>query len=171
MAFVSSAPDTHYEIRYTLCFLTRGDDVLMLHRAKSPNKGLWNGVGGKIHQDESPLAACLREVKEETGFSLQSANFAGVLTWSGFEVSDGGLYIFVAPAPDGDPVESGEGRLAWKPRAWVFSSHDVVDNIHHFAPRVLNGDPPGHYHFEYRDKVMTHWEIKTLPSDFDSRNF
>jgi len=42
-------PDTQYEIRYTLCFLTRNDHVLMLHRAKSPNKGLWNGVGGKIH--------------------------------------------------------------------------------------------------------------------------
>jgi len=166
MAFVSSTPDTHYEIRYTLCFLTRGDDVLMLHRAKAPNKGLWNGVGGKIHQDESPLAACLREVKEETGFTLESARFAGVMTWRGFEIDKGGLYLFVAPAPDGDPVESHEGRLEWKPRAWVFTSNEVVSNIHHFAPPVLNGEAPQYYHFEYRDGQLIDRRVSPLPERF-----
>lgn len=166
MAFVSSMPDTQYEIRYTLCFLTRGDDILMLHRAKSPNKGLWNGVGGKIHENESPLAACLREVKEETGFTLESARFAGVMTWRGFEVDRGGLYIFVAPAPDGDPVESHEGRLEWKPRAWVFTSDEVVSNIHHFAPHVLNGEPPRYYHFEYQENQLIHHSVSPLSEKF-----
>ncbi len=162
-----TASDTQYEIRYTLCFLTRNDHVLMLHRAKSPNKGLWNGVGGKIHKDESPLAACLREVKEETGFALETARYCGVVTWRGFEINEGGLYIFVAPAPDGDPVESHEGRLEWKPRAWVFSSPEVVGNIHHFAPPVLNGAAPQHYHFEYREMKLIRWEVKPLdPSGF-----
>ena len=54
-------------LTHTLCFLTRADQVLMLHRRKPPNQGLWNGVGGKIEAGETPLEGCLREVLEETG--------------------------------------------------------------------------------------------------------
>ncbi len=54
-------------LRYTLCFLTRGDSVLMLHRQKPPNLGFWNGVGGRLEQGETPRACMLREVREETG--------------------------------------------------------------------------------------------------------
>ena len=42
---------------YTLCFLTRGDHILMLHRRRPPNQGLWNGVGGRIEVGELLLAA------------------------------------------------------------------------------------------------------------------
>ena len=42
----------------------------MLHRRRPPNQGLWNGVGGRIEAGEPPLAACLREVQEETGYRL-----------------------------------------------------------------------------------------------------
>jgi 8-oxo-dGTP diphosphatase len=154
-------------LTYTLCFLTRGDDVLMLHRRNPPNQGKWNGVGGKIHSEkgESPLAACLREVEEETGYRLQTARFAGLLTWSGFEVEDGGLYLFVAEAPEGEPRATGEGELQWKPRAWAFSAPEVVSNIHHFAPATLrvNGAPPQVYHFDYRDGEIIHHVVKPLP--------
>ena len=58
---------------HTLCFLTRGDKVLMIKRRKPPHTGLWNGVGGKIESGEGPLAGCIREVDEETGFRLSAA--------------------------------------------------------------------------------------------------
>ena len=96
---------------YTLCFLTREDEVLMLYRNKPPNQFKWNGVGGKLLPGESPLAACLREVREETGYHLRSARFAGLLTWSSFEdLGDGGLYLFTAPAPPGNPIAGVEGE-------------------------------------------------------------
>jgi len=59
---------------YTLCFLTRGDHILMLHRRRPPNQGLWNRVGGRIEAGESPLTACLREVREETGYHFWYSN-------------------------------------------------------------------------------------------------
>jgi 8-oxo-dGTP diphosphatase len=136
--------------QFTLCFLTRGEAVLLLHRRRSPNAGLWNGVGGKLMAGETPLAACLREVREETGFDLPSARFAGTLTWSGFEIEDGGLYLFVAEAPAGEPIPNGEGELRWWPRAEAFSSPLVVANLHIVLPQVLNGAPPQTYHFVYR---------------------
>ncbi|HVB46982.1 MAG TPA: 8-oxo-dGTP diphosphatase [Burkholderiales bacterium] len=133
---------TDLRLDYTLCFLTRGDAVLMLHRLRPPNRGLWNGVGGHIEADESPLAACLREVREETGYRLHEARFAGLLTWTGFETADGGVYLFTAQAPQGEPAACPEGALRWQPRSWLLSSAEVVSNIRHYGPEVLAGGGP-----------------------------
>ncbi|MDP6585179.1 MAG: NUDIX domain-containing protein, partial [Anaerolineales bacterium] len=54
-------------VSHTLCFITSNEKILMLLRYNPPNEGLWNGVGGRIEKDETPLQACLREAHEETG--------------------------------------------------------------------------------------------------------
>ena len=152
------------DLRYTLIFLTRGDQILMLHRRKSPNRGLWNGIGGHIEAGETPLACALRETREETGFSVEQLTFHGLLTWEGYETPAGGLYIFSGEAPAGDPTGDDEGELAWKPRAWVFSSSEVVSNIHIMGPAVFNGDPPRIYHFNYSGGGgFDHYEFRNLP--------
>jgi 8-oxo-dGTP diphosphatase len=146
------------DFRYTLCFLTRGEDILMLHRRNPPNQGLWNGVGGHLEPGESPRECMLREIREETGYALAEVRFAGLLTWDGFEIPSGGLYIFTAEAPTGEPQLCAEGELAWKPRGWVFSSPEVVSNIHIFGPQALCGGSPRVYHFSYNDgKIANHY--------------
>jgi 8-oxo-dGTP diphosphatase len=155
---------------YTLCFLTRGDDVLMLYRNQPPNQYKWNGVGGKLLPGENPLAACLREVREETGYTLTTARFAGLLMWSGFEGhADGGLYLFTAPAPPGDPVPGVEGELRWQSRQWVFASPEVVSNIPYFAPLILDGAPPQVYHFDYRAGQIVGHVVRPLPENIGTR--
>jgi 8-oxo-dGTP diphosphatase len=149
---------------YTLCFLTRADQVLMLHRRKAPNQGLWNGVGGHIEAGEDPQDCILREIREETGYQLESARFAGLLTWEGFEIANGGLYVFTAEAPAGEPGPCSEGQLAWKTRAWVCSSPEVVSNIHVFGPAVLRAEPPQVFHFVYRDGLIQSHEIRPVPA-------
>ena len=69
----------------TLCYITRGDEVLMLHRVKKKNdinKDKWVGVGGHFEDGESPEECLLREVREETGLELTSWKLRGVITFS-----------------------------------------------------------------------------------------
>ena len=131
----------------------------MLYRNHSPNRGFWNGVGGRIEPDESPLEACLREVYEETGYQLCDARYAGILTWDGFEIPSGGLHIFIAAAPDGAPTASEEGMLEWKTLDWILSSGQAVDNIPLFLPEALNDGLPQHYHFSYTAGRLLDWQI------------
>jgi 8-oxo-dGTP diphosphatase len=150
---------------YVLCFLTRAGKVLLLHRNNPPNQGLWNGVGGRIEPAETPLAACLREVSEETGFHIETARYAGILTWEGFEIADGGLYLFCAEAPPGEPLPCSEGRLEWKPQEWLFTSPEVVENLHYVAPRILDGAAPARYHFIYRGgEIMSYEQLGPPPA-------
>ncbi|MBI9045877.1 MAG: NUDIX domain-containing protein [Anaerolineaceae bacterium] len=155
-------------IAFTLCFLTRSDQVLLLKRNKSPNKGCWNGVGGHIEKGESPYEGCLREALEETGYRIEQARFGGILTWQGFEIQDGGLYIFTAETPpDHGQIMDIEGRLAWKPMDFLFHSAHVVSNLHLTAPHIFNNSPAKQYHFEYHKGQMKRHIVHPLPSWVD----
>jgi 8-oxo-dGTP pyrophosphatase MutT (NUDIX family) len=151
----------------TLCFLLNGDDVLMMHRRFPPNQGLWNGVGGHVEPGESARQAIIREVAEETGYEISEPRFAGLLTWDGFEIHEGGLTIFTAEVPHREFVTNHEGELAWVSRDWACSAPEVVDNIHVFLPHVLEGEDPQHFHFVYREGVRVSDEIGPLPADCD----
>jgi 8-oxo-dGTP diphosphatase len=121
-------------------------------------------VGGKLLPGETPLAACLREVREETGYVIDDARFAGALTWAGFEnLGEGGLYLFTALAPKGDPIPSVEGELRWWPREWACSSPHVVSNLPYVLPAVLDNAPPQVYHFEYRAGAIVHHQVRPWP--------
>lgn len=136
----------------------------MLLRKKPPNANLWNGVGGHLEPAETPQESIFREVLEETGISLTQVHFGGILTWEGFEIESGGLYIFTAQVEGRHVIENGEGHLEWLPRRFVFTSSKVVSNIHYFLPPVLAGGGPLQYHFVYQNGEMVNRDVRILPA-------
>lgn len=109
----------------TLCYISRGDDVLMLHRVKKAhdvNHDKWIGVGGKFENGESPDECLLREVREETGLTLTRWRCRGVVTfltngdWEGEY-----MYLFTADGFSGALKECDEGDLQWVSRAFLDS--------------------------------------------------
>src|SRR6185437_16068507 len=83
-------------LKYTICFIKQGEKILMLNREYSEWMGVWNGVGGKIEPNETPLECILREVKEETGINLKTAEYKGNVTWTDGSTYFGGMYAFIA---------------------------------------------------------------------------
>ena len=66
----------------TLCYIEKDDQYLMLHRTVKKNdinKDKWIGVGGHFEKGESPEECLLREVKEETGYTLTSWKYRGIV--------------------------------------------------------------------------------------------
>jgi 8-oxo-dGTP diphosphatase len=149
-------------LKYTLCFLKKEDEVLMLFRAKEPNKGKWNGVGGKIEHNETPYEGCTREVFEETGLLLKKQTFRGMLALNGNEC----IYVFASNDFVGDLFSSDEGILAWKKLDWILSSKDVVGNIPFFIEEVLDfTSEPKVYDCSYSETgKLTGIQVKSLQS-------
>ncbi len=114
-------------VNTTLCYITRGNDVLMLHRIKKKNdinKDKWIGVGGKFEGMESPDECLLREVYEETGLTLTSWQCRGVITF--ITEDDSGsfgefMYLFTADGFEGQLKDCDEGQLQWVSREFLDS--------------------------------------------------
>ena len=65
----------------TLCYIEKDEKYLMLHRIvkkNDVNKDKWIGVGGHFEDGESPEECVIREVKEETGYTVRVKRFAGL---------------------------------------------------------------------------------------------
>ena len=60
--------------KYVVIFLFTKDykKVLMIKRSKPPYKDCWNGIGGKIEENETEIQAAIRECHEETGIKLNN---------------------------------------------------------------------------------------------------
>ena len=108
----------------TLCYVTRGDQVLMLHRVKKKNDinhDKWIGIGGKFLPEESPDECVLREAWEETGLTLTSWRCRGVVTFLNTGCNGEYMYLFTADGFEGDMHECNEGDLEWVSREFLYS--------------------------------------------------
>lgn len=111
----------------TLCYIEKDDKYLMLHRVKKENdlnKDKWIGVGGKFEVGESPEECLLREVKEETGLTLTSYRFRGIITFVSDEWGVEYMHLFTADAYEGELSEGTmanckEGELVWVPKSQI----------------------------------------------------
>lgn len=100
----------------TLCYIEKDGKYLMLHRTvkkNDVNKDKWIGVGGHFEENESPEECLLREVKEETGYTLTSYRYRGIVTFvSGNGVTEY-MSLFTADGFRGKPIVCDEGELEW----------------------------------------------------------
>ena len=100
----------------TLCYIEKDGKYLMLYRNKlkdDPNKGKWLGIGGKLEQGETPDAAAVREVYEETGLNLKSYKYRGIVNFISDIYSDEAMHLYYSDDFTGEVKECDEGDLKW----------------------------------------------------------
>ena len=103
----------------SLCYMERGGSYLMLHRVKKTvdeNKDKWIGIGGKFEEGESPEDCVLREVREETGLTLRSWRYRGIVTFVSDEWGTEYMHLFTSDDFTGTLRECDEGVLEWVPK-------------------------------------------------------
>ena len=128
----------------TLCFITYGDEVLLLRGG--PHKRLWagrlNGVGGHIEAGEDVHAATLREIAEETGLTAHDLRLRGVVHADAGDLSVGILFfVFTAQAASREVGPSPDGVLEWWPVDRLPAT-EMVEDLPVLLPKVL-AMPPG----------------------------
>lgn len=107
----------------TLCYLEKDGKYLMLHRVSKKNdinRDKWIGVGGHFLEDESPEECVRREVLEETGYTLQSWRYRGLVTFvSGSGITEY-MSLFTSDDFTGTEIDCDEGKLEWvdKKEVW-----------------------------------------------------
>ena len=108
----------------TLCYIQQDDKYLMMHRVKKEkdlNKDKWVGVGGHFEAAESPEECLLREVKEETGLTLTSWRFRGIVTFLSNEWPEAEyMCLYTADGFEGEMTTCDEGTLEWVDKSKVY---------------------------------------------------
>ena len=117
---------TDYKLT-TLCYLTKGDQVLFMVKGATPknvsnmNVGKYLGVGGHIEQDESSYECVIREIYEETGIEasdIEDLGLKGVATFINDSCDNEVMYIYKGEytgSSDPCPGSCDEGMLCWVP--------------------------------------------------------
>ena len=112
-----------------LCYLRDAEGrLLMLHRCKPPNSGMYSPPGGKLEPatGESPHCCAIRETEEETGvrLSYDEVRLMGMVSETAYEGECHWLlFLFEVTRPIGhDEIvayEMDEGTLEWLDRAAI----------------------------------------------------
>ena len=101
----------------TLCMLSDGDGRILLQERRGTN---WDGFafpGGHVEKGESFTESVIREVKEETGYTVIEPRLCGI---KHFPTADGCRYVillFMADRFHGELRSSEEGTVSWVNRA------------------------------------------------------
>ncbi len=101
----------------TLCYIKKNGKYLLMHRIKKENdlnRDKWIGIGGKFEDKESPEQCNRREVFEETGLTLNSAEYKGIITFVSDIWETEYMHLFTSSDFSGTvKSDCDEGVLEW----------------------------------------------------------
>lgn len=106
-----------------LCYLYDAEGkLLLLHRAKPPNEGMFSPIGGKVETSvgESAHDCAVREIREEAGFdiAIDELHLTGIVSEKAYEGENHWLiFIYEVTRPIGHDeiadMHFDEGVLEW----------------------------------------------------------
>lgn len=167
--------ETHPDIRRTLLFLRRDDELLLAMKKRGFGAGKWNGVGGKIEAGETLEDALVRECQEEINVTPLSWQPVAELDFIQDAPNDDPwhmyVYAYLCDEWDGEPSESEEMRPEWFSIDRI-PYHEMWDDDIYWLPQVLGGAlVTGKFAFDENDRMIRH-DIRstgTLPHAEASR--
>lgn len=116
-------------LQTTLCYLEQNGCYLMLHRIKKKNDvnhDKWIGVGGKFAPGETAEACALREVWEETGLTMQSPAYRGIVDFTCEPWPAERMHLYTCTDFTGTLTDCNEGTLEWVPKPEVEKPADLA---------------------------------------------
>jgi len=142
--------------------------VLLIHRnarADDQHLGKYNGLGGKLENDEDVVSGMRREIEEEAGIRCDTLSLRGTISWPGFgkHGEDWLGFVFLVSDYTGAPHASNvEGMLEWVPVERILDL-PLWEGDRHFLPLVFDDDPRSfHGIMPYRDGRLVSWSFSRI---------
>ena len=111
--------------------------ILLIQQYGKPSYIL---VAGYVNRGEAEEHAVVREVREETGLTLTSYTFRGLITFISDQQETELMCLFTADGFEGKPGACNEGELAWIPKTEV-SALPTWEGDAVFLEILLRDDP------------------------------
>lgn len=124
-----------------LCYLKKDDQYLFMNRNKKKNdlnEGKWIGIGGHLEDEETKEQALVREVKEETGLTLNNFTYRGEILFVNDDYQEI-MYLFTSENFSGELAECDEGELSWIDKDKIFDLN-LWEGDKYFLKPLLNSD-------------------------------
>lgn len=146
----------------TICYIEKEGKYLMLHRTKKQNdinKEKWLGIGGKFEDKESPEECIIREVKEETGLTLNSVKLRGILTFINTICETEYIFVFTSNDFTGNLIECNEGDLQWVEKDKV-TSLNLWEGDKIFIEKIQEEGPFFTIKYIYEEDTLLSYDLK-----------
>ena len=120
------------------------DKLLLVKRNKKPYKGCWNGIGGKIENNETPYEAAIRECMEKTGILITKPKLLVTYVYPEDNVmnSNTRLNVIYDCVEEIDVKDNEEGHYKWKNIESVMNPFDKeiagLSNLNQFVKEILD---------------------------------
>ncbi|MBP3649609.1 MAG: 8-oxo-dGTP diphosphatase [Clostridia bacterium] len=95
-----------------MCMVTDGTRVLVQNRV-DPDWSGYTFPGGHVEKGESFTDAVIREVREETGLTIEAPRLCGIKDWPEEDGSRYMVLLYRADRFSGTLASSGEGEVSW----------------------------------------------------------
>ena len=150
-------------VNTVLCEIVKNGRILLQKKAEGKfGAGKWNGVGGKIHPNESPEDCAVRETFEETGLKISNHINSGVLHFYFGDryTVDIVAHVFTTDSFTGMIKPSEEGTLHWF-RIDEIPYNDMWQDDIHWLPMLLAGKKfDGRFYFDEEGKKLIEFDLK-----------
>ncbi|MFX1282839.1 MAG: NUDIX domain-containing protein [Promethearchaeota archaeon] len=157
----------------TLAYIVyNNEEVLLLFRNKKEDdfhEGKYIGIGGRLEPGETPLECILRELEEETGYSLlsQEVEFRGYIYFDEIHrdkitedlpAFNWLVFLYYVHVSEKLNFENPEGRLQWIPIKEIpYAKMWAGDRI--FTPKLLETQEIVEAKFIYDGEEIVQWSF------------
>jgi ADP-ribose pyrophosphatase YjhB (NUDIX family) len=124
----------------TLCFLTKGDEILLAMKKRGFGEGRWNGTGGKPQGEETIEETAVRETNEEIGVKTKDLKQVATLNFYFPHNSNWNqqVIVYLSENWEGEPSETEEMFPQWYKKDNLPFNSMWADDIF-WLPLVLEG--------------------------------
>lgn len=138
-----------------MCMICDGKgNVLVQNKKNHPTWCGWNFPGGHVERGEYVTPSVIREMKEETGLSIENPRLCGIKEFH--KAKDGKRYIvflYVARQFSGELKSSAEGEVFWYPLSELARSDKLVDGFEEMLS-VFTSDEISEVYYERHGDVL-----------------